>query len=35
VNYHFPVEIEVVGGSAASIAEEIYEALRRHIEGIT
>ena len=34
VNYHFPVEIEVVGGGSELIAEQIYEALRRQIEGL-
>jgi hypothetical protein len=34
VNYYFPVEIEVVGGRAERIAEEIFEALRMHIEAL-
>jgi hypothetical protein len=32
VNYYFPVEIEVVGGDAERIVEEIFDALRMHIE---
>ena len=33
VNYYFPVEIEVVGG-AERMAEEIFDALRLHIEAL-
>jgi hypothetical protein len=33
VNYYFPVEIEVVGG-AERMAEEIFDALRMHIESL-
>jgi hypothetical protein len=34
VHYHFPVEIEVLDGGDEMIAERIYEALQRHIEGL-
>jgi hypothetical protein len=34
VNYYFPVEIEVVGGGAERMAEEIFDALRMHIEAL-
>lgn len=31
VNYHFPVEIEIVGGTEA-LAAKIFDDLRMHIE---
>lgn len=34
VNYHFPVEIEVVGGGAEALSEQIFAALRLHIESL-
>lgn len=34
VNYYFPVEIEVVGAGMDHLAEQIFEALRLHIEAI-
>jgi hypothetical protein len=34
VNYYFPVEIEVIGGGHERMAEEIFDALRIHIEGL-
>ena len=34
VNYYFPVEIEVVGGRMDALAEQIFDALRIHIEGL-
>jgi hypothetical protein len=34
VNYYFPVEIEVIGGDAERMAEEIFDALRMHIEAL-
>jgi hypothetical protein len=34
VNYYFPVEIEVVGNAADNLAEQIFEALRLHIEAL-
>lgn len=34
VNYYFPVEIEIVGGGAERMAEEIFDALRMHIEAL-
>jgi len=34
VNYYFPVEIEVIGGDAERVAEEIFAALRMHIEAL-
>jgi hypothetical protein len=33
VNYHFPVEIEVVGGTE-EFAERIFAELRMHIESL-
>jgi hypothetical protein len=33
VNYYFPVEIEVIGGYER-MAEEIFDALRMHIEAL-
>ncbi len=34
VNYYFPVEIEVIGGGAAAIAEQIYRELREKFEDL-
>ena len=34
VNYYFPVEIEDLGGDAERMAEEIFAALRMHIEAL-
>lgn len=34
VNYYFPVEIEVIGGGSERVAEEIFDALRMHIEAL-
>jgi hypothetical protein len=34
VNYYFPFEIEVVGGGYERVAEEIFDALRMHIEAL-
>ncbi len=34
VNYYFPVEIEVIGGGYERVAEEIFGALRMHIEAL-
>ena len=34
VNYYFPVEIEVIGGGYERMAEEIFDALRMHIEAL-
>ncbi len=34
VNYYFPVEIEVVGAGVDKLAEQIFEALRLHIEAL-
>ena len=34
VSYYFPVEIEVLGGDAERMAEEIFDALRMHIEAL-
>jgi hypothetical protein len=34
VNYYFPVEIEVVGGQMDALAEQIFDALRLHIEAL-
>ena len=34
VNYYFPVEIEVVGGKMDALAEQIFDALRLHIEAL-
>jgi len=34
VNYYFPVEIEVVGGKMDAMAEQIFDALRLHIEAL-
>jgi hypothetical protein len=34
VNYYFPVEIEVIGGGYERVAEEIFDALRMHIEAL-
>jgi hypothetical protein len=33
VNYHFPVEIEVIGGTDA-LVEQIFKDLRMHIESL-
>ena len=33
VNYHFPVEVEIVGGTEA-VAERIFAELRMHIESL-
>ena len=33
VNYHFPVEIEIVGGAEA-LAAKIFDDLRMHIESL-
>jgi hypothetical protein len=35
VSYYFPVEIEVIGGSMDTMAEQIFDALRLHIEALT
>jgi hypothetical protein len=32
VNYHFPVEIEIIGGGMEALLEEVYGALRLHFE---
>ena len=34
VNYYFPVEIEVVGGGLAELAEQIYKDLREKFEDL-
>lgn len=34
VNYYFPVEIEIIGGGVERMAEEIFDALRMHIEAL-
>jgi hypothetical protein len=34
VSYYFPVEIEVVGGGMDTISEQIFDALRLHIEAL-
>ena len=34
VNYYFRVEIEVIGGDAERMAEEVFDALRMHIEAL-
>jgi hypothetical protein len=34
VNYYFPVEIEVAGGSQQALAEQIFDAMRMHLEAL-
>jgi hypothetical protein len=34
VNYHFPVEIEVIAGGKEAIIEQICDELRMHIESM-
>jgi hypothetical protein len=34
VNYYFPVEIEVIGDGHERVADEIFDALRMHIEAL-
>jgi hypothetical protein len=34
VNYHFPVEIDVIAGGKEAIIEQICEELRMHIESL-
>lgn len=34
IEYYFPVEIEVIGDAGTGIAEQIFEALRLHIEAL-
>jgi hypothetical protein len=34
VNYYFPVEIEVIGGGLAALADQIYRELREKLEDL-
>jgi hypothetical protein len=34
VNYHFPVEIEIIGAGTEALLEEVYAALRLHFEAL-